>query len=134
MTRKEIAARLHEKKYNCAQSVLCAFAEKTGISEQELFKISEGFGAGMGSTNHVCGALSGAIMLAGIVNSDGNTENPQTKAATYKLATDMTELFNKRAGAVNCRDIKGLDTGIPTCSCGDCISYAVEIAEEILKI
>ena len=134
MTRKEIAARLHEKKYNCAQSVLCAFAEKTGISEQELFKISEGFGAGMGSTNHVCGALSGAIMLAGIVNSDGNCENPQTKAFTYNIAAQITEQFNKRAGAINCCDIKGLDTGKPTCSCADCISYAIEIIEEILKI
>lgn len=134
MTRKEKAKQLHEKKYNCAQSVLCTFAEKIGISEAELFKISEGFGAGMGSTNHVCGALSGAIMLAGLINSDGNIESPQSKVSTYEIAAKMTEVFNDRVGAVNCRDIKGLDTGKPTCSCADCISVAVEIVEEMLNI
>lgn len=134
MTRKEIAKSLHDKKYNCAQAVLCAFADKLEIPEKELFRISEGFGAGMGSTDNVCGALSGAVMLAGLVSSDGNTENPQSKSSTYKIAAEMTDVFRKKVGAVSCRDIKGLDTGEPTCSCTDCISIAVEIVQEMLNI
>lgn len=134
MTRKEKATELHEKKYNCAQAVLCAFADSLNISEKELFRISEGFGAGMGSTDNVCGALSGAIMLAGLVNSDGDTENPQSKVSTYNIAKEMTAEFKQKVGAVNCRDIKGLDSGIPTCSCRDCILIAIELAEKMLNI
>ena len=31
MTRKEKAIELHDKGFNCAQAVACAFAEETGI-------------------------------------------------------------------------------------------------------
>ena len=34
MTRKEKAIELHDKGFNCAQAVACAFAEETGIPEE----------------------------------------------------------------------------------------------------
>ena len=48
MTRKEKAIELHDKGFNCAQAVACAFAEETGIPEEILFAACEGFGLGMG--------------------------------------------------------------------------------------
>ena len=47
MTKKEKAALLHAKGYNCAQSVACAFCEELGLDEQLIFKLNEGFGAGL---------------------------------------------------------------------------------------
>ena len=44
----------HHNKYNCAQSVACAFAEDLGMDEQTVFRMMEGFGFGMGSM-HECG-------------------------------------------------------------------------------
>ena len=35
----------HTRGYNCAQIVLCSYAEELGIDEETLFRISEGFGA-----------------------------------------------------------------------------------------
>ena len=62
MTRKEKAIELHDKGFNCAQAVACAFAEETGIPEEILFAACEGFGLGMGSNlwcgirrSHACG-------------------------------------------------------------------------------
>ena len=48
MTKKEKAIELHNRKYNCAQAVACAFSGEIEVSERLLFKASEGFGRGMG--------------------------------------------------------------------------------------
>lgn len=132
MNKKEKAIYLHDKKYNCCQAVACAFAEETGMDEKTLFAIGEGFGFGFGCADGICGALSGAVMLAGLKNSDKNTDCPATKAETYKLSAHMFNEFKNRAGSVICRELKGLDTGNPLCSCPDCIRIGVEIAEAVL--
>lgn len=132
MDKKELAIKLHDKKFNCCQAVLCAFAEELGVEETTLHKVAEGFGLGMGCTEGVCGALSGAIMAAGLKNSDGNTDAPATKADTYKLSKEMYDRFREKTGAIVCRDLKGIDTGRPLYSCADCIRAGVEVVEEVL--
>ena len=47
-TKVEKALELHGKGYNCAQAVACSFCEKFGVDQETMFKISEGFGFGMG--------------------------------------------------------------------------------------
>ena len=39
---------LHKKGYNCAQAVACAYCDLVGVDEDTMFKMAEGFGAGMG--------------------------------------------------------------------------------------
>ena len=127
----EKALELHSKGYNCAQSVICAFEERTGVDGNTLYKLSEGFGAGMGNRNNVCGALSGAVMLAGVVESSGDINNP-SKSLTYKKSGKISEIFEEKCRATSCCDIKGLKSGTPTVSCDECIKIAVEAAEEVL--
>ena len=100
MNKKELADHLHNSKYNCAQAVLLAFADEIGEDKEVLFRISEGFGFGAGCGEGICGALSGAIMLAGLKNSDGNLEAPGTKASTYKIAKEMKEKFVTKTGGL----------------------------------
>ena len=134
MNKKEEAIKLHNKKYNCAQAVACAFAEEAGIDERILFQANEGFGLGMGGTEGVCGALSGAVMLAGFKNSDGNTDNPASKASTYQISGQMLEAFKEKTGSTICKELKGLESGQVLCSCPDCVRAGVEVVEEILKL
>ena len=134
MDKKELAIRLHNKKYNCCQSVACAFCEEIGVDEQILFKAGEGFGLGMGCMEGTCGAVSGAVMLAGFKNSDGNLEAPGTKASTYRLSARLMEAFEKRCGSTVCKELKGVDTGTPLCSCPDCIRTGVELVQEMLGV
>ena len=47
-TKVEKALELHDKGYNCAQAVACSFCEEFGVDQETMFKISEGFGFGMG--------------------------------------------------------------------------------------
>ena len=54
---------------NCAQAVLCAYAQEMGLTEQQAFRLGEHFGSGMrhGST---CGAVTGALMALGMMGGD----------------------------------------------------------------
>ncbi|MDD6571175.1 MAG: C-GCAxxG-C-C family protein [Thermoflexaceae bacterium] len=134
MTKKEKAIELHDKRFNCCQAVACAFCEESGIDEQILFKAGEGFGLGMGCMEGTCGALSGAIMLAGLKNSDGNVDAPATKADTYKLSKELLNRFQEKTGSTVCKELKGVETGKMLCSCPDCIRAAVETVEEVLGL
>ncbi len=55
--------------YNCAQSVLVAFADKMGYSEEEAFKLGAHLGAGA-RHGSICGALSGALIVMGALGYD----------------------------------------------------------------
>ena len=93
MTNQERAARLHGNGYNCCQAVLLTFCNELGVDPVTAFKIGEGFGLGMGGMENTCSALSGAIMLAGLKNSDGDLDHPKTKAGTYRISRELTEAF-----------------------------------------
>lgn len=134
MTKKELAISLHNRKYNCCQSVACAFADEACIDPQLLFRAAEGFGLGMGCMQCTCGALSGAILLAGLVNSDGELENPATKASTYQLCKRLVTAFEQKAGSTVCKELKGIETGTVLHSCPDCIKDGVEIVQEVLGL
>ena len=134
MTKKELAIALHDKKYNCCQAVACAFAQEVGVDEATLFQAGEGFGLGMGCMECTCGAVSGAVMLAGFKNSDGNIDNPGTKAATYKLSREIVEKFIEKNGSMICRELKGVDTGKVLRTCPGCIEDSVELVQEVLGL
>jgi C_GCAxxG_C_C family probable redox protein len=135
MDRADLASAKHRNGFNCCQSVACVFADEVGIDESLLYKMGEGFGAGMGTTQGVCGALSGAAMLAGLVHSDGNTERAgMTKAKTTKAAAAMQAKFTERVGALRCIDIKTGNNGGMFTSCDECIRIAAEIVEENLGL
>ena len=130
MTKSELALNKFRNGYNCCQAVACAFAEELGIDESVLYRIGEGFGRGMGCGKGACGALSGAVMVAGLVNSNGDIEHAgMTKAATLKLSGSLFEAFEERVGANACEDIKKGPEG-PLASCAECIAIAAEITEQ----
>ncbi len=133
MTKKELANALHAKGYNCAQCVACSFADELGVDIETLFKLTEGLGFGMGSGAGVCGALSAAIMAAGMRSSTGNIEVPNSKAKTYKIGAEFTEKFKAKAGSIICREIKGSGTGKPLLSCTDCIELGIDILGKYLS-
>ena len=122
----------HLKGFNCAQSVACTYADLVGCDEVTMFKMTEGLGLGMGGMQGTCGALSGACVLAGMKNSGGNLTHPATKGETYQLSREMVRRFQAVAGATNCKDLKGVETGEVLHPCPACISDAAKIVEEVL--
>ena len=55
----EIATQLFFKGYNCAQSVVGAWADRYGLDMDTALRISSSFGGGIGRMRLTCGAASG---------------------------------------------------------------------------
>jgi C_GCAxxG_C_C family probable redox protein len=95
---------------NCAQSVLSAFAEQAGISEESALLLASPFGGGIARQGQVCGALTGALMVLGLQR--GNS-TPEGKEETYRLSEEFMQAFKKRHGSTLCRDLTGFDISTP---------------------
>lgn len=126
------ADKLHKRGYNCAQAVACTFCEEVGIDEATMFKLSEGFGAGIGGFQSTCGAVSGAVLVAGLKNSTGDLLHPASKDSTYKLSKQIVDEFIRMNGSEVCKDLKGIETNRVLRSCPGCIEDAVTLVEQIV--
>ena len=125
-------AALHNKGFNCAQAVACAYADLVDVDKQVLFAATEGLGLGMGGMEGTCGALSGACIICGLAKSGADLERPTTKKDTYKVSREIVARFSEASGATLCRDLKGAGTGEVLCSCPKCIENAARILEEVV--
>ena len=67
MDHGERAAELFLQGYNCAQAVAVAFCDVTGLEPDFTARMASSFGGGMGRMREVCGAVSGMLMVAGLV-------------------------------------------------------------------
>ena len=102
--------------YNCAQAVLQALKDETGLSDDELVKIGAGFCAGMGTMEATCGALIGANVAMGL-KTGGN--------GTLRYSRMLVEEFKNACGALTCKDLKSRVDGRPLCPCEECVRNAV---------
>lgn len=135
MDKKEMARIRHEAGYNCAQAVACSFAEEVGVDEATLYTMCEGFGGGLGCAKGMCGALSGAVVLAGVMHSDGNIADPgKTKKNTTSYSAEMLKYFTEEAGALICFDLKGAGGTRPVTPCAKCIDIGVEAVQKVLGL
>ena len=130
MTKHEMAMDFHNQGYNCAQAVALPFCEEMGLDAAVVKKATEGFGAGMGGHTQTCGALSGAVFVAGMLNADAT--DPTSKMDTYKVCAKMSEEFVAHCGSGVCEVIKGLTGGKMLCSCNECITRGVKLVEEMI--
>lgn len=130
MNRCEKAVENHKKGCNCAQAVACVFADKLGYSEDELFRLTEAFGGGMGGTQGVCGAVSAMVFVAGGIKSFGLDKLPETnKKVSYASARELMGKFQDKVSTILCSEIKSKKL----CSCDGCIAEAVKILEEFIR-
>ena len=100
----ELADNYHKQGYNCCQSVLAAFSDLTGLSEQASFDLGGGFGSGAG-TGELCGALSGAIMALGLLKPLHMTDPVGSKKRTVAQAKELQKRFSEKFGALRCQDL-----------------------------
>ncbi len=130
---KAQAAEYHARGFNCAQAVACTLAPAVGLDPECAFTLTEAFGAGMGGMTETCGAISGAVAIAGWVVSEG-MENPTTKGKSYQLSRKIAAAFQAKNGTTVCRELKGIGSSEgPRRSCPGCIDDACEIACDVLR-
>lgn len=100
--------------YNCSQSVAGAWAEEMGSSLETVLKLASGFGGGMGRMREVCGAVSGAVMVIGMLRSSGEA-GADEKKRLYELVQKFAARFKEEngAGTIVCRELLGLSRKDP---------------------
>jgi C_GCAxxG_C_C family probable redox protein len=98
-----------EKGCSCSQSVLLAFSDVTGLDENTSLKIASSFGGGMGRLREVCGALTGAFMVMGLIYGYTNLLDQEAKKAHYERIQEIGLKFKANYGTFLCRDLLELD-------------------------
>ena len=144
MTRSETAVAFFSGGNNCAQAVFAAFKDLTHINRETSFKIAYALGGGMGRTNSVCGAFSGALLVIGSL-AQSNTPDNAEKERIYALTREFSGKFNEKYKTNICGDILGVnisvqeqrdkakEMGLFESICPEAVRTAVEILEELLK-
>ena len=107
--RVEKAKRLFkEGGYNCCQAVVLAYNDLFGIDDETAAAISSGFGGGMGRMREVCGAVSGMVMLAGLIRPASDPSVKDWRTANYALVQEMAGDFKALNGSIVCKELLGL--------------------------
>jgi C_GCAxxG_C_C family probable redox protein len=105
MNHVDRAEELFNSGYNCAQSVVCAFCDEIGVDFETALKLSSSFGAGMGMLREVCGALTGAFMVAGFLWGYSDKDDPAKKTEHYALIRRIAEEFKEKNTTYICKDL-----------------------------
>lgn len=106
--RVEKAVELFKSGYNCSQSVVAAFADMYGFTQEQALRMSASFGGGIGRMRQTCGAACGMFLLAGLEKGAVDGKDREGKAANYALVQQLAEEFRKRNGSMICAELLGL--------------------------
>ncbi len=145
MNRSQIALSKFSEGYSCAQSVVFSFSDLLDISEDTILKITTGFGAGMGRTQNVCGTVTGAIMVLGMLYGRGINNDIENQEITYDKVQLFLEKFNSEFQTTQCKELlRGCDlltdkgqeeferlNLIETCN--RCVAFAVTTLEKMIS-
>ena len=99
------AAELFCKDYNCAQAIMVAFCDVTGLEPDTAARMASSFGGGMGRLREVCGAVSGMLMVAGYLYGYDKPGDDGVKKAHYQLVQELAGKFREEIGSIICREI-----------------------------
>jgi C_GCAxxG_C_C family probable redox protein len=131
--------------YNCAQSVFYSFCDYLNFDKDTALKSSCGFGAGMGRKEEVCGAVSGGIMVIGMLYGRGENQDRSLTENTYLKTRELMDKFTERQGTFICRRLlQDCELTTPAGQkefkekdllnkvCKECVRNVVEIIEDII--
>ena len=101
-THGKLAAELFLKGYNCSQSVVVAFSDVTGMTPRHAARISSSFGGGMGRMREVCGAVSGMLLVAGLLYGYDTPGDDESKRQHYQLVQTLAGKFREQEHSIRC--------------------------------
>ena len=107
------AAALFEAGFSCAEAVAGAFAEHRGLGRDAALRAAGAFGAGMSRTGQTCGAVSGALLVLGLVHGRTDAADGEAKERAYALGARFCERFQAANGGLSCPALLGVDISSP---------------------
>ena len=101
----ERARELFLQGYNCSQAVVCAFEDVTGLDRDTAARLASSFGGGLARMREVCGTVSGAALVLGLVRGYSDPKDYEAKKAHYALVQEFARRFRERNGSIVCREL-----------------------------
>lgn len=102
------AVALFKQGYNCSQSVVTAYADVYGFTEEQALRMSASFGGGIGRMRQTCGAACGMFLLAGLETGSVVAKDREGKEANYAVVQQLAAKFKERNGSITCGELLGL--------------------------
>lgn len=102
------ALELFKQGYNCSQAVFCAFCDEFNMDEETALRVSAGLGGGVGRMREVCGTVTGAALVIGMLYGATDGKDTQKKKETYEKVQEIAEEFKKENPSIICRELLGL--------------------------
>ena len=99
------AAELFLEGYNCAQAVAAAFCDVTGLEKDFSARMASSFGGGIGRMREVCGAVSGMLMVLGLLYGYDDPGDNAGKKVQYADIQALAGKFRDQAGSIICREL-----------------------------
>ena len=114
MTHEELAVQAFTNGANCAQSVVVAFKDMLHMDESTAFKLASSFGGGIGRLREVCGAVSGMLIVYGMLKGYDRIDDPEAKKSHYANVQMLVKRFRDAHGSYVCRELLSLQKGEKT--------------------
>lgn len=108
MTHEEKALQAFSDGANCAQAILLAFRDDLGMDEKTAARLASSFGGGIGRLREVCGAVSGMMMVYGLLKGYDDIKDPAVKKAHYANVQALAASFREENGSIICRELLSL--------------------------
>ncbi len=120
MTHEEKALSYFQDRFHCSQSVLAAYAEEIGFTEQQALKIAYCLNSGM-RKGEVCGACTGALLVLGMKYGQWQKEDAVSRTQANQKTVEFLEKFKLNNGSYICNELLGCDI-----STTEGVKYAME--------
>ena len=106
--RIEKAVELFKSGFNCSQSVVIAYADMYGFTEEQAARMAASFGGGIGRMRQTCGAAGGWCLVAGLETGATDPKDRAQKGANYAVVQELAAEFKRRNGSTVCAELLGL--------------------------
>ncbi|MCQ2241110.1 C-GCAxxG-C-C family protein [Treponema sp.] len=144
MTHAEKAVKYFSSNFNCSQGVFTAFATEHGMDEKTALRLATCFGGGA-RNGEMCGAVSGALMVLGLLYGHCDSNDLECKRKAYGISKDFMKRFKEKNGSVVCRELLGYDLSkdenmkviqeknLFRTFCPEMVRSAAEILDEMIR-
>ena len=117
------AVELFFEGFNCAQSVLGAFAEDPdvglGMDFKTAVRAASGLGGGLSRQRELCGAINGLCIAASMLFGYDEAKDVEGKKQLYADIQRLCAEFRTVNGSIICRDLLGARKGQDTAPAPD---------------
>jgi C_GCAxxG_C_C family probable redox protein len=99
--------------HGCAEATFIVLKEAFGLPDPADSSAAMALNGGVAYSGGVCGAVTGAAMAIGLLAERRIGDHGMAKCAARELVANLMDGFRQAYGAIDCRELVGLDLGAP---------------------